>query len=359
MAVPQAVTSPCGLLSHHAGERIALEQPFSAKELQYFRTKHDADDSIYDTSSKSFDLERGSAASSAQLGDMAGAGQNQHYQPKQDIITRLEHIREKDMKWVLLMFYMGQTAAIVILVAELIALSQNLEGISLTQRRVPQLHNIIIGAICLAGLLAMTAWLLDRIIRSMWLGKVWQHRRFRGNVLALIELCVMIINLIAFLIPNIYEHACPCCVKVDFVIAWTAFIRWTCWNTLFFILCVVAHNPMPYSGPIYTRRFSRKASPRDRMASILMDPSGYMLPSSFCGASLRALWARQLFIGSMLERSRWPFIILFTLTFTLLWYTRINSCGAVNFVWNGLLSMQVTGDASRNHARLSRAGIVD
>ncbi len=98
MAVPQAVTSPCGLLSHHAGERIALEQPFSAKELQYFRTKHDADDSIYDTSSKSFDLERGSAASSAQLGDMAGAGQNQHYQPKQDIITRLEHIREKDMK---------------------------------------------------------------------------------------------------------------------------------------------------------------------------------------------------------------------------------------------------------------------
>ncbi len=30
--------------------------------------------------------------------------------------------------------------------------------------------------------------------------------------------------------------------------------------------------------------------PRDRMASILMDPSGYMLPSSFCGESQPGFW---------------------------------------------------------------------
>ena len=46
-----------------------------------------------------YDLERASTASSVNpLGDMAGAGQDKHYAPKQDIITRLEHIREKDMK---------------------------------------------------------------------------------------------------------------------------------------------------------------------------------------------------------------------------------------------------------------------
>lgn len=45
------------------------------------------------------DLERASTASSMNaLGDMAGAGQDKHYQPKEDIITRLEHIRQKDMK---------------------------------------------------------------------------------------------------------------------------------------------------------------------------------------------------------------------------------------------------------------------
>lgn len=59
-----------------------------------------------------------------------------------------------------------------------------------------------------------------------------QHRRFRANVLVMLELALMIINLIAFLVPNIYLMACPCCVNVNSAIAWSAFVRWTCWNTV-------------------------------------------------------------------------------------------------------------------------------
>ena len=48
----------------------------------------------------------------------------------------------------------------------------------------------------------------------------------------MLELLLMIINLIAFLVPNIYLMACPCCVNVNSAIAWSAFVRWTCWNTV-------------------------------------------------------------------------------------------------------------------------------
>ena len=48
----------------------------------------------------------------------------------------------------------------------------------------------------------------------------------------MLELALMIINMIAFLVPNIYLMACPCCVNVNSAIAWTAFVRWTCWNTV-------------------------------------------------------------------------------------------------------------------------------
>ncbi len=44
------------------------------------------------------DIERASASSANSFGDMAGAGQDHHYQPGKDIITRLEHLGEKDMK---------------------------------------------------------------------------------------------------------------------------------------------------------------------------------------------------------------------------------------------------------------------
>ena len=46
------------------------------------------------------DLEKASSStgSSAALGDMAGAAQGNHYQPKQDIITRMECITDVQMK---------------------------------------------------------------------------------------------------------------------------------------------------------------------------------------------------------------------------------------------------------------------
>lgn len=57
-----------------------------------------AGDNKISTLDDDYDLERASTASSIPLGDMAGASQGKHYQPKQDIICRIEHIPERDMK---------------------------------------------------------------------------------------------------------------------------------------------------------------------------------------------------------------------------------------------------------------------
>ena len=48
----------------------------------------------------------------------------------------------------------------------------------------------------------------------------------------MIELVLMIVNLIAFLVPNVRQVACPCCKDVHTTIAWSAFVRWTCWNSV-------------------------------------------------------------------------------------------------------------------------------
>ena len=42
----------------------------------------------------------------------------------------------------------------------------------------------------------------------------------------------MIANLVAFILPNAYLLACQCCTGFYYAIGWSAFTRWTCWNTV-------------------------------------------------------------------------------------------------------------------------------
>ncbi len=70
---------------------IPTNETPAAKQLQQAS-------STLDGLQNGLDIERASSTSSAAFGDMAGAGQNKHYQPKQDIITRLEFLGERDMK---------------------------------------------------------------------------------------------------------------------------------------------------------------------------------------------------------------------------------------------------------------------
>ena len=58
----------------------------------------DAIQAQQDSAPVNVDLEAASSSSTASLGDMAGAGQGQHYQPKQDILTRMECITDFHMK---------------------------------------------------------------------------------------------------------------------------------------------------------------------------------------------------------------------------------------------------------------------
>ncbi|KAK9818602.1 hypothetical protein WJX74_009103 [Apatococcus lobatus] len=355
------------------------------------------------------------SSSSAPLGDMAGAKAGQHYQPKKDILTRIECITDFQMKVILTLIDTGQIAALVILISELVYLVHKADEINFGHRLIPELYNVIIGGICLGAQLAMLCWVLERIIRSMAMGKVWRHRRKRGNILVILELIVMILNSVAFIFPNAYLLGCHCCNGYHHAIGWSAFARWSCWNTIFLLVCMTAHNANPYDGPVHLSRLSRNALP-PRSDGVYWDaPLAVHIPKlclwiifeamigmvafnrtygefapagpSLCGQLLKfpiqdcsesvveqvfvglllgcsmvffLLWIWYIYhgkhvlnqrayndykVGNMLlrlqERSRWPFIILFTISFTVLWYSRINTCAAIKMTWLGLLSIQV------------------
>lgn len=106
MALPQKPlpASHTGLLTENLPPTKQLEAtadtpPKAVPSRKVFQHDSANADFSKDSYPEEYDLERASTTSSANsLGDMAGAGQEKHYTPKLDIITRLEHIREKDMK---------------------------------------------------------------------------------------------------------------------------------------------------------------------------------------------------------------------------------------------------------------------
>lgn len=106
MALPEHVVpaSPTALLTEDLPptkqpEAVADISPKAVPPAKLFQQESATAGFSRGSYDEEFDLERASTASSGiPLGDMAGAGQEKHYVPKQDIITRLEHIREKDMK---------------------------------------------------------------------------------------------------------------------------------------------------------------------------------------------------------------------------------------------------------------------
>ena len=45
--------------------------------------------------------------------------------------------------------------------------------VTFRQRSIPEIYNVIIGGVCLVALVGMLAWILERQIRSVRMGKVW------------------------------------------------------------------------------------------------------------------------------------------------------------------------------------------
>lgn len=56
---------------------------------------------------------------------------------------------------------------------------------------------------------------------------------------------LQLINVCAWVFPNaiLLRHTCQ---WFDPFVIWGAFVSWTCWNTIFLIMCIEAHNCAPW-----------------------------------------------------------------------------------------------------------------
>ena len=56
---------------------------------------------------------------------------------------------------------------------------------------------------------------------------------------------MQLVNVCAWLFPNaiLLRHTCQ---WFDPFVIWGAFVSWTCWNTIFLIMCIEAHNCAPW-----------------------------------------------------------------------------------------------------------------
>ena len=61
---------------------------------------------------------------------------------------------------------------------------------------------------------------------------------------------LQLINCIFFIIPNAYVlgHLCS---WFEPLVMWSAFVRWTIWNTIFLIFVIQAHSANPANGPYW------------------------------------------------------------------------------------------------------------
>ncbi|KAK9833350.1 hypothetical protein WJX84_002134 [Apatococcus fuscideae] len=111
------------------------------------------------------------------------------------------------------------------------------------------LANTVIGSACLLELLWIAVIWARRLLASYRLGKCWKHRRRRISLLVEMELLVQIINLVSFLIPNAAVLHTPCQAANRWIITICVGVRWTCWNTLFGLICIHAPHVNPHGAP--------------------------------------------------------------------------------------------------------------
>lgn len=78
---------------------------------------------------------------------------------------------------------------------------------------------------------------MKEAVHACRLRRQWSQRRKRGTVVLFIEASMQIINLTFFVVPNVYVLVRPCGWRDDIVL-WSAFVSWTCWNTLFLLSVV-------------------------------------------------------------------------------------------------------------------------
>ncbi|KAK9814286.1 hypothetical protein WJX72_003434 [[Myrmecia] bisecta] len=167
-----------------------------------------------------------------------------HYNPRDDVILTLETISSRETRGLLFHIKVTTTAATVLLVLLTILKLSKPENYFTCRHRLVLL-NLIVGALCLAGMLYCCA---IRALSLWWARKMnrhWARRRAYIVTLTTLELTVTTLNLIFFLSANAYVLATGC-TWFSNTVRWLSFAQWTCWNTLFLFLLVLASNTQPW-----------------------------------------------------------------------------------------------------------------
>ncbi|DBA97089.1 hypothetical protein WJX77_003952 [Trebouxia sp. C0004] len=108
--------------------------------------------------------------------------------------------------------------------------------------------SIGIGCVCLAVLSANLGVFAWRVMQARRLKKIWKVRRKRNATLFSIEAAVQSVNLVFYIVPNIYLLKEPCYFFGP-VVFWCGWVRWTCWNILFLLFLVHAYGARTWKVP--------------------------------------------------------------------------------------------------------------
>jgi len=184
-----------------------------------------------------------------------------HYNPQNDVVQRMEFMKERTMKRVLLGVWMVEILGVAIIVLG-VGLKLNEPQEWFFRTHYVETFNVVLGTLCWFTLTCGAFSYTRRLYRAWKSKKRWSTRRYRVAVKSSMEHTVTWINVTSFLVSNIYVLGGKCRWFSGFV-SINGTIQWTCWSAIFAMFLMHAHDTLPYE--------MKKGHPAYREDAIVMD----------------------------------------------------------------------------------------
>ncbi|KAK9807450.1 hypothetical protein WJX73_008432 [Symbiochloris irregularis] len=169
----------------------------------------------------------------------ASTGSGAHYDPKRDVVLRLEFMTAGQARFIILFMWSALLVAMVFLWLEFSLKVADPDGSA--HSRDQQIINLVVGPVCLCVMSISVGRFVIRTTLARMHKLVWKPRRLRSCLLNHFELFVQYINIMVFIIANANAVTSWCKFFSPFI-PWTQLIEWTCWNTIFMLHTLSARN---------------------------------------------------------------------------------------------------------------------
>ncbi|EIE21258.1 hypothetical protein COCSUDRAFT_57160 [Coccomyxa subellipsoidea C-169] len=250
----------------------SVDESFDDVSLASGRLSPDKDKEGFGRKSSGLDSEPSSDSGAPNRVDItASAIPSGHYDPKNDVILRVEAMSAKETRIIMVMLYLATAIATAFLIEEFTQKFTDPDG-AFRHNKYVVVTNVVVGGICFLMLTKTLYCVIWRVCRSRRLGMRWTPRRRKSATLVFVELVTVYVDILAYLIPNIYLLAARC-DWFSLIVPWTSFVRFTCYNTIFLLFCIHAHNGNPWNRPVAGSMERRRLGDSDREDAIVMDAS--------------------------------------------------------------------------------------